>query len=74
MGRRARIGLNEREQEMVRLLSEGLRDRDIAARMNEEPHTISVALSRVFDRLGAHTRAQAMYMLGQQSRDEAQAK
>jgi DNA-binding NarL/FixJ family response regulator len=57
-GRRAGVdGLTGREQEVARLVSEGLTNRQIARQLYVSEKTVEVHLSRVFAKLGASTRS-----------------
>jgi DNA-binding NarL/FixJ family response regulator len=52
-------GLSEREVDVLTLLTRGLRDRDIAARLVLSKTTIKTHLRSIFRKLGVHTRVQA---------------
>jgi DNA-binding CsgD family transcriptional regulator/tetratricopeptide (TPR) repeat protein len=52
-------GLTRREAEIVQLLAGGLRNSEIARRLFLSPKTVSHHLSRVFAKLGVHTRGEA---------------
>lgn len=52
----ARSRLSEREQEVARLACEGLINREIAARLEISPATVSVHMTRVFRKLGVSGR------------------
>jgi DNA-binding CsgD family transcriptional regulator/tetratricopeptide (TPR) repeat protein len=57
-GRRGGVsGLTSREQEVARLVSEGLTNRQIAQQLYVSEKTVEVHLSRVFAKLGASTRS-----------------
>jgi DNA-binding CsgD family transcriptional regulator len=49
-----------REAEILRLVAEGLSNKQIGARLGISPRTIQSHLSRLFDRNGLHTRAAAV--------------
>ena len=50
--------LTPREEEVVRLLGEGLRNREIAARMNVSDNTIKNYMFRIFEKLGFSNRVE----------------
>jgi DNA-binding CsgD family transcriptional regulator/tetratricopeptide (TPR) repeat protein len=52
-------GLTRREAEIVPLLADGLRNSDIAKRLFLSPKTVDHHVSRIFAKLGVHTRAEA---------------
>ncbi|HYM74960.1 MAG TPA: response regulator transcription factor [Candidatus Dormibacteraeota bacterium] len=54
--------LSERELQVVRCLSEGLTNREIAERMELSQHTIKNYLFRVFDKLGVSSRVELLFM------------
>lgn len=53
--------LSERELEILKLLGEGLRDRDIAQRLIISESTVKFHLNNVITKLKARTRYQALY-------------
>lgn len=53
--------LSEREQEVMVLLAQGLRDRDIAGRMHISERTVKFHINNMLVKLNAHTRSQAVY-------------
>ncbi|NJO39760.1 MAG: GAF domain-containing protein [Cyanobacteria bacterium CRU_2_1] len=53
--------LSEREQEIMNLLAEGLRDRDIANCLHISERTVKFHINNVLTKLNAKTRCQAMY-------------
>jgi len=53
--------LSERELEILRLLGQGLRDRDIAQRLIISESTVKFHLNNVMTKLKARTRYQALY-------------
>jgi len=57
--RKNTAGLTARELEVVRLVAEGLRSTDIAARLFVSPRTVDRHLSSIFRKLGVHTRTEA---------------
>jgi DNA-binding NarL/FixJ family response regulator len=52
--------LTNRELEVLELLSEGLRQTQIANRLFLSPKTVGTHTERIFKKLGAHNRAQAV--------------
>ncbi len=50
--------LTKREEEVVRLVAEGLGNREIAAELNLSEHTIKNYLFRIFEKLGISTRVE----------------
>lgn len=61
------LGLTRRELEILELIAAGLSTREIAARLFVSENTVKTHASRVFDKLGARRRTQAV-QLGQQWR------
>lgn len=53
--------LSEREQEILRLLAQGLRDRDIAKNLHISERTVKFHINNVLTKLNVRTRCQAMY-------------
>lgn len=54
-------GLSEREREILRLLAEGLRDRDIASTLHISERTVKFHITNLLTKLNARTRSQAMH-------------
>ncbi len=54
-------GLTEREVEVVRLLAEGLTDREIASRLVISPRTVHAHLRTIYGKLEVSTRTAAAY-------------
>ena len=52
--------LTPRERDILRLLGEGLANRDIAARLSLSDHTVKFHLRAVFAKLGARSRTEAV--------------
>ncbi|RII15968.1 putative HTH-type transcriptional regulator [Streptomyces sp. YIM 130001] len=57
--RPAQDGLTDREHDVLRLIAEGLSNRQIAARLHIAPSTAGVHVSHILAKLGAATRAEA---------------
>jgi len=55
---RGQILLTPRQEEIVSLVVEGLRNREIAKRLNISEHTIRNYLFRIFEKLGVSSRAE----------------
>jgi DNA-binding CsgD family transcriptional regulator len=53
--------LTRREQEVVRLVSEGMKNREIAEALHITEHTVSNYLYRIFEKLGASTRVELVF-------------
>jgi pimeloyl-ACP methyl ester carboxylesterase len=71
--RRSLPGLTAREGEIVELLARGLDNAQIAARLDMSDKTVRNHITRIFDKLGVESRAQAIVRareagLGQESR------
>ena len=52
--------LTAREHDVLALLSDGLSNRDIAARLDISEHTVKFHLASIFGKLGASTRTEAV--------------
>jgi DNA-binding CsgD family transcriptional regulator len=52
--------LTPREHEVLVLVADGLRNREIAARLAISEHTVKFHLAAVFGKLGASSRTQAV--------------
>ena len=52
--------LTPREHEVLGLVADGLRNREIAARLGITEHTVKFHLSAVFGKLGAASRTEAV--------------
>lgn len=61
--------LSPREQEVIALAAAGLTDAAIASRLGVSPHTVRTHLTRVFTKLGAANRAEAVALNRTGSRD-----
>jgi DNA-binding NarL/FixJ family response regulator len=59
-------GLAKREEEVARLVAEGLSNREVAQRLNLSEHTVSNYLFRIYDKLGLSSRVElVLYLLKQ---------
>lgn len=56
---RAEAALSERETEILKLVAEGLRNSEIAARLYISERTVKVHVANIFGKLGLHDRVQA---------------
>jgi ATP/maltotriose-dependent transcriptional regulator MalT len=56
------LGITPRELEILELIAEGLSNREIAARVSVSENTVKTHSSRVFDKLGARRRTQAVQL------------
>lgn len=56
------LGLTPRELEILELIAEGLSNREIAGRLFVSENTVKTHSSRVFDKLGARRRTQAVQL------------
>jgi DNA-binding NarL/FixJ family response regulator len=52
--------LTNREVEVLRLLSDGLQQRDIAGTLSISPKTVAIHIERILGKLHVHSRAQAV--------------
>ena len=52
-------GLTERETEVLRLLADGLTNREIAARLFISQKTVGAHMGHIYGKLGVHTRVEA---------------
>jgi DNA-binding CsgD family transcriptional regulator len=60
--RRERLGITRRELEVLELMAQGMSNREIAERLFVSENTVKTHSSRVFDKLGARRRTQAVQM------------
>ena len=65
--RREALGITPRELEILELIAAGLSNKEIAQRVNVSENTVKTHSSRVFDKLGARRRTQAV-QLGKEMR------
>ena len=56
------LGITPRELEILELMAQGLSNREIGARVNVSENTVKTHSSRVFDKLGARRRTQAVQL------------
>jgi DNA-binding CsgD family transcriptional regulator len=63
--RLAELGITPRELEVLELMADGLSNKEIAARVFVSENTVKTHASRVFEKLGARRRTQAV-QLGKQ--------
>lgn len=62
--------LSKRQEEVVRLVSEGLTNREISAQLGLSEHTVRNYLFKVFDRLGVSSRVElVLYCLQRKQKD-----
>jgi DNA-binding NarL/FixJ family response regulator len=54
------VGLTNQETAVLELLAEGLRNKEIAQRMNRSSRTIEHHLAAIFGKLGVNRRADAV--------------
>ena len=59
-GRLESLGITPRELEILGLIAQGLSNREIAARIFVSENTVKTHSSRIFDKLGARRRTQAV--------------
>ena len=60
--KREDLGITRREFEILELIAQGMSNREIAARLYVSENTVKTHSSRVFDKLGAKRRTQAVQL------------
>jgi two-component system, NarL family, response regulator LiaR len=60
--RREQLGITERELEIIQLMAAGLSNREIAERLFVSENTVKTHAARVFDKLNAKRRTQAVQL------------
>jgi two-component system, NarL family, response regulator LiaR len=60
--KREDLGITRRELEILELIAEGMSNREIAEKLFVSENTVKTHSSRVFDKLGARRRTQAVQM------------
>jgi DNA-binding CsgD family transcriptional regulator len=60
--KRESLGITPRELEILQLIAAGLSNKEIANRVNVSENTVKTHSSRVFDKLGARRRTQAVQL------------
>jgi NarL family two-component system response regulator LiaR len=58
--KREDLGITRRELEILELIAEGMSNREIAEKLYVSENTVKTHSSRVFDKLGARRRTQAV--------------
>jgi DNA-binding CsgD family transcriptional regulator len=61
-GRREALGITPRELEILELIAQGLSNREIAEKLFVSENTVKTHSSRIFDKLGAKRRTQAVQL------------
>jgi DNA-binding CsgD family transcriptional regulator len=61
-GKLESLGITPREREILELIAEGLSNKEIAERVHVSENTVKTHSSRVFDKLGARRRTQAVQL------------
>lgn len=56
----AALGISPREREVLELLAAGLANKEIADRLNVSPHTVKTHVGRLYEKLGARRRTEAI--------------
>jgi two-component system nitrate/nitrite response regulator NarL len=71
---RGTVLLSKRQQDIVRCITEGLTNREIAARLKLSEHTVKNYIFRIFDRLGVSTRVEmVLYAFSQRDSQKSDA-
>jgi DNA-binding NarL/FixJ family response regulator len=72
---RGTVLLSKRQQDIVRCITEGLTNREIAARLKLSEHTVKNYIFRIFDRLGVSTRVEmVLYAFSQRDSEKLEGK
>jgi two-component system nitrate/nitrite response regulator NarL len=72
---RGTVLLSKRQQDIVRCITEGLTNREIAARLKLSEHTVKNYIFRIFDRLGVSTRVEmVLYAFSQRDSQKGDGK
>ena len=58
---KAELGLSERELEVLHELAAGHSNKEIAARLHVSPNTVKTHVARLFEKLGARRRTEAIH-------------
>jgi DNA-binding CsgD family transcriptional regulator len=58
---RAALGISPRELEVLRELAAGLSNKEIARRLEVSPNTVKTHVTRLFEKLGARRRTEAIH-------------
>jgi two-component system nitrate/nitrite response regulator NarP len=64
-GARRRRALSERERELIQLVCEGLKNREIAKRLNTTEGTVKAYLHAIFDKVGVENRTELAMIAGE---------
>ena len=56
----ASLGISPREREVLELLAAGLSNKQIADKLNVSPHTVKTHVARLFEKLDARRRTEAI--------------
>jgi DNA-binding NarL/FixJ family response regulator len=68
---RGTVLLSKRQQDIVKCITEGLTNREIAARLKLSEHTVKNYIFRIFDRLGVSTRVEmVLYAFSQRDQQK----
>jgi DNA-binding CsgD family transcriptional regulator len=60
--KRENLGITRREMEILELIAQGMSNREIAGKLYVSENTVKTHSSRVFDKLGARRRTQAVQL------------